>query len=68
LSEDIRELAEEMMDRIDGTRRYDAIDDELQGKFKDLIHSQDTPQTFGTSSRIGSSFLSKHSHLLLSKN
>ena len=68
LPEDIRELAEEMMDRIDGTRRYDAIDDELQGKFKDLIHSQDTPETFGTAARIGSSFLSKHSHLLLNKN
>jgi putative glycosyltransferase (TIGR04372 family) len=68
LPEDIRELSEEMMDRIDGTRRYDAIDDELQERFKELIHSHDTPQTFGTVSRIGSSFLSKHSHLLLSKN
>jgi putative glycosyltransferase (TIGR04372 family) len=65
--EEIRELAEEMMDRLDGSASYDATDNELHHQFKELVLSRTTPQTYGTHTKIGRHFLRTHADLFSSK-
>jgi putative glycosyltransferase (TIGR04372 family) len=62
-AEEIRELAVEMMHRLDGVADNEPIDDQMQSQFQDLVAAHKTPQTFGTMSRIGRHFLRSHSSL-----
>jgi putative glycosyltransferase (TIGR04372 family) len=67
-ADDIRELAVEMMEKLDGIAEYEATDSDLQRSFMELIYSQETPETFGTLSRIGRNFLRKNAYLLRGQN
>lgn len=60
--EEIRELANEMMDRLDGTATNAETDECLQDAFRSLF--RDGHYTYGAASRIGRDFLRKYSHLL----
>jgi len=58
--EDIRDLAEEMMDRLDGSIRYTKEDQVLQERFKTLLHAE---PLYATSAHVGRDFLRNHSSL-----
>jgi putative glycosyltransferase (TIGR04372 family) len=60
--DEIRDVATEMLDKIDGTVRYDEEDERLQARFKSLL----TPRhyCYGAISRIGREFLRGHSSLV----
>jgi putative glycosyltransferase (TIGR04372 family) len=58
--EEIRELAIEMMDRLEGIAKYEPLDNQLQSRFQNLVESKSTPETWGTMSRIGQHFLRAH--------
>lgn len=60
--EDIRDLALEMLGRIEGKAIYTAEDERLQERFKSLL----TPghHSYGGSSRVGRDFLRRHAMLL----
>ena len=60
---EIRELAIEMMDRIDGVAADDPLDALLQLRFQELVLSRRSPPTWGTMSRIGRHFLRTHEAL-----
>ncbi len=63
--EEVRDLAVEMMDRLDGVAEYDQRDHELQRRFSELVQRRISPSTFGTLSRVGRDFLRQHADLLL---
>ena len=65
--DEIRSLAVEMMDRIDGVAEYDSRDEQLQDRFQKLILAQKTPQTLGTMSRVGRDFLRDHANLFVNE-
>ena len=58
--EDIRDLAEEMMDRLDGSIRYTKEDQVLQERFKTLLYAE---PLYATSAHVGRDFLRNHSSL-----
>ncbi len=59
-AKEIRELAIEMLDRLDGVAKYEPLDDRLQDRFQEMVASNLTPETWGTMSRIGRHFLRTH--------
>ena len=59
--EEIRDLAVEMMDRLDGTPRYTEEDECLQKRFKSLLEAD---PMYGTRARLGRDFLRKYAWLL----
>ena len=59
--EDIRDLAVEMMDRLDGKIRYTAEDERLQKRFKSLLEAE---PMYATNARVGRDFLHKYAWLL----
>ncbi len=59
-AEEIRELAIEMLDRLDGVAKYEPLDDQLQDRFQEMVASNLTPETWGTMSRVGRHFLRTH--------
>ena len=59
-ADEVRALAIEMMDRLDGVAEYEPADNKLQSRFLDLVLSRRTPSTFGTMSSVGRDFLRKH--------
>ncbi len=59
--EEIRDLAVEMMDRLNGTVQYTPEDHALQKRFKSLLEVE---PLFGTCSRVGRDFLRKYAWLL----
>lgn len=61
-SEDIKELAMEMLDRIDSRIDYTAEDDILQNNFKLLMNSNH--YSCNSPARVGRAFLKKYSFLL----
>ena len=66
-AQEIRELIEEMMDKLDGTPSNTTEDDNLQKRFKSMTAECETlPGLPGyeLQCRIGSKFLSRHSGLL----
>ncbi|MQF70623.1 TIGR04372 family glycosyltransferase [SAR202 cluster bacterium AD-812-D07_MRT_10900m] len=63
-AEEIRELALEMMDQLDGIAEYESLDIKLQHRFQELVAAHESPQTYGTISRIGRHFLRTHEALL----
>ena len=60
--QDIKELAIEVMNVLDGTVHYTSDDDELQSAFRRLIEPHH--YCYGAFSRVGRSFLATHRHLL----
>ena len=60
--EDIRDMAIEMMDRLSGKMVYDATDEQLQQKFRELM--KPGHYSFGARSRIGRDFLRKNAQLI----
>jgi putative glycosyltransferase (TIGR04372 family) len=62
-SDEIRALAVEMMDRLEGVAEYEPRDEKLQHCFQELVLSQKTPQTYGTMSKVGRDFLRTHASL-----
>ena len=61
-AEEIRELAAEMLDVLDGCKIYSEHDQALQESFRRLVGPQH--YTYGASGRIGSAFLRSHEGLL----
>jgi putative glycosyltransferase (TIGR04372 family) len=61
MPEDIRDLALEMLERVEGRLTYSADDERLQTRFKSLFH--DGHYSFGASSRAGRDFLRKYEGL-----
>jgi putative glycosyltransferase (TIGR04372 family) len=61
-AEDIKALAMEMLDSIDGKMVYTAEDNVLQGRFKSLMNA--THYSYRSVSRIGREFLRNYSFLL----
>ena len=61
-SDEIRDLALEMLDRLDGNWSASADDEELQSRFRRLLRPHH--YGFGGSASIGASFLRLHRHLL----
>ena len=59
--EEIREVAVEMMDRLDGCAAYQSDDERFQQEFKSLLAAD---PVWGTSARVGRDFLRRHSRLL----
>jgi putative glycosyltransferase (TIGR04372 family) len=62
--EEIRDLALEMLDRLDGIFEITDRDHNMQTEFRRLWGSQRTMQSFGDRSYIGRDFLRDHSLLL----
>ena len=60
--EDIRDLALEQLDRVEGRLTYDPVDEALQAKFKALM--KPGHYSYGSDSRVGRAFLKKHAALL----
>lgn len=60
--EDIKELAMEMLDRIEGKSLYSAEDERLQKRFKSLMNP--SHYSYGAISRVGRDFLRKYAFLL----
>ena len=60
--EDIRDLALEQLDRVEGRSTYDPVDEALQAKFKALM--KPGHYSYGSDSRVGRAFLKKHAALL----
>jgi putative glycosyltransferase (TIGR04372 family) len=61
-SEDIRDIATEMMDRLDGKLEYSEEDERLQERFKSFMRP--SHYSYGAISRVGSKFLKKYEYLL----
>ncbi|MBI1175199.1 MAG: TIGR04372 family glycosyltransferase [Sideroxydans sp.] len=61
-TEDIRDLALEQLDRVEGRLTYDPVDEALQAKFKGLMRPGH--YSYGSDSRVGRAFLKKHVALL----
>ncbi len=61
-AEDIRELVDEMLDRVEGRAVYTEEDERLQGCFKGLMTREH--YSYGARSRVGRDFLRKYSALL----
>ncbi|MCK4598750.1 TIGR04372 family glycosyltransferase [Candidatus Bipolaricaulota bacterium] len=59
--EEIRDLAVEMMDRLDGNLHYSAEDERFQRRFKALLEAE---PMYGTCARVGRDFLRKYAWLL----
>ena len=59
--EDIRDLAVEMMDRLDGAIQYAGEDEGSQQRFKTLLESE--PE-YATGTRVGREFLRRYRDLL----
>jgi len=62
--EEIRALAVEMMDRLDGSLDYSPDEEYTQTNYKGLLRRGLTASTYGTNSRIGRDFLRAHMDLL----
>lgn len=60
--EEIRDLACEMLDRLDGLATYTEADDQRQDSFRSLFRPGH--YTYGAASRVGRDFLRNYSHLL----
>lgn len=60
--EDIREVAIEMLDRLEGKLQYSQDDECIQAQFKSLMNP--THFSYGAISRVGKSFLKKYEYLL----
>jgi putative glycosyltransferase (TIGR04372 family) len=60
--EEIRDLALEMLGRMDGSLQYGAADDTLQQRFRGLLAPGH--YSYGAASRIGRDFLRKYASLL----
>ncbi len=60
--EDIRDIAVEMLNKIDGKIKYSEEDERLQKSFKTLLESDDPK--WGTVARVGKNFLTKYAFLL----
>lgn len=60
--EDIRELASEMLDRLEGKHVETPEDEELQERFRRLL--KPGTYSYGAASRVGTAFLRKYRHLL----
>ncbi len=60
--EEIRDLAVEMLDRLEGKPRDDERAERLQQAFRD--HYRPGHYTYGAASRMGSAFLEKYAHLI----
>lgn len=56
--EDIRDLALEQMDRVEGRLTYDSAEEALQEKFRELM--KPGHYSYGSDSRIGNAFLKRH--------
>ena len=63
--EDIRDLACEMMNRLDGRLSYSAEDERMQTQFKMLLEAD---PRWSTSARVGRDFLRNYAWLLPGKN
>lgn len=61
-TEEIRDLALEQLDRVEGRLMYDQVDEALQAKFKGLMRPGH--YSYGSDSRVGREFLKKHAALL----
>jgi putative glycosyltransferase (TIGR04372 family) len=59
-AEEITELVEEMLARLDGRATYDAEDEALRARFDALA----TFEAYGVGARLGRAFLRRHRHLL----
>lgn len=64
--EEIRDLAVEMLDVLDGRVEYTQKDEDLQTAFRNLL--DDRHYTHGASGRIGRDFLRKNAHMFGPKN
>ncbi len=60
--DEVRDLAIEMLDRLDGRLSYDADDEARQARFRALFRP--VHYSYGALSRVGGAFLHKHEHLL----
>lgn len=60
--DEVRDLAIEMLDRLDGRLSYDADDEARQARFRALFRP--VHYSYGALSRVGGAFLRKHDHLL----
>jgi putative glycosyltransferase (TIGR04372 family) len=63
---EIRDLACEMLDRLEGTFIDEGADERLQQSFKALF--QPHQYCYGTVTRVGRQFLRKYAHLMEAKN
>lgn len=61
-AQDISALALEMLERTRGTARYDALDENLQERFRSLFRPGH--YGFGSKARVGRDFLRRFAHLL----
>lgn len=61
-AEDIKDVAMEMMDRIEGKALYSDEDERLQERFKSLMNP--SHYSYGSSFRVGRDFLRKYAYLL----
>ena len=61
--DEIRELACEMLDRLDGRFAPDDCDDDVQARFRSLLKPGD--YGYYASSRVGAAFLKRHAGLLM---
>ncbi len=61
-SEDIRDLAEEQLERTESRAIYTNADEDLQSRFKSLMKLGHN--TYGSESRIGRNFIRKYEYLL----
>jgi putative glycosyltransferase (TIGR04372 family) len=61
-ADEIRDLAVEMLDMLDGRVEYSKEDEDLQATFRALL--DDRQYSYGASGRIGRDFLRKNARLL----
>ena len=61
-ADEIRDLAVEMLDTLDGAVEYTKEDDQLQEAFRALLDTRH--YTYGAPARIGRNFLRQNAHLL----
>ncbi len=64
--EDIRDLALELLDRIEGRAQYDSEDERRQALFQGILRPGH--YSYGAASRVGRDFLRKHAPLLNSSS
>ena len=57
-------LTQEMLDRLDGTARYDELDRALQDRWRQLLFARLTPLTRGTLSSVSRDYLRRNQGLL----
>lgn len=63
-SVEILEVVKEMNERIDGTRKYDELDKNLQAKYRSIVDDYPKKDNFLNYWRIGAEFLRKNQWLL----